>query len=70
MLFDYGKNILESEKERNLYYKFFAGYFFNELIEGYQDRLMGFLTLLQLNPENENPAKKRVFGNISRKESM
>ncbi len=32
MLFD--KSPFESYKERNLYYKFFAGYFFNELVPG------------------------------------
>ena len=32
MLFD--KSPFESYKERNLYYKFFAGYFFNGLVPG------------------------------------
>lgn len=62
MLFDDGENILESDKERNLYYKFFAGYFFNEFIIGYQNRLMDFLTLLQSNSEDDNPVNKRHFG--------
>lgn len=34
--------IVESEKERNLYAKFFAGYFFNEFAPGYQDRIQMF----------------------------
>ncbi len=38
--------VLESEKERNLYYKFFAGYFFNELVEGYQQRVSDFYKFL------------------------
>lgn len=41
------KGVFESEKERNLYYKFFAGYFFNELIEGYGDRVEAFYELLK-----------------------
>lgn len=39
MIFSLNNNAFESEKERNLYYKFFAGYFFNELIDGYSDRV-------------------------------
>jgi hypothetical protein len=34
MLFDTGPEAFESEKERNCYYKFFCGYFFNELVDG------------------------------------
>jgi hypothetical protein len=37
MLFDRSISIFESEKERNLYYKVFAGYLLNEFIPGYQD---------------------------------
>ena len=47
MLFDVGTEVLESEKERNLYTKFFAGYYFNEFIEGYENRvssLNGYLS--------------------------
>lgn len=44
MLFSFGNSLLESEKERNLYYKFFAGYFFNELVPGCRDRLHYFAT--------------------------
>ena len=36
---------MESYKERNLYYKIFAGYFFNELIDGYENRVIQFLKL-------------------------
>jgi hypothetical protein len=39
MLFSFGDNVVESEKERNLYYKFFAGYFLNELLPGWENRL-------------------------------
>jgi len=39
MIFSAGADILESEKERNFYTKFFAGYFFNELVDGYDDRV-------------------------------
>ena len=46
MIFDFSDDVFESEKERNLYYKFFAGYFFNEMISGYKDRLKGFVDLL------------------------
>ncbi len=47
MLFEFGDQIFESEKERNLYYKFFAGYFFNELVAGYENRLQSFVDLLE-----------------------
>ena len=43
MLFEATPHVMESEKERNLYYKFFAGYFFNELVLGYQNRINVFL---------------------------
>lgn len=39
-------NEFESNRERNLYYKFFAGYFFNELIEGVEKRKAAFCDLL------------------------
>lgn len=38
----------ESYKERNLYYKIFAGYLFNELIPEYYERKTKFLKLLEL----------------------
>lgn len=38
---------LESEKERNFYSKVFGGYFFNELIPGYESRLEDFTSLLK-----------------------
>lgn len=40
------ENVIESEKERNLYSKVFAGYYFNELIPGYESRLQGFADLI------------------------
>lgn len=40
MLFDTSDETFESEKERNLYYKFFAGYFLNELVSGFDTRLL------------------------------
>lgn len=46
MIFNHSQSDFESEKERNLYYKIFAGYFFNELIPGYDDRLAKFCRLL------------------------
>ncbi len=46
MIFNIDSSAFESEKERNLYYKFFAGYFFNDLIDGYADRLAAFCSLL------------------------
>ena len=39
MIFDTERSAFESEKERNLYTKFFAGYFLNELIIGYKERV-------------------------------
>lgn len=41
---DFNNN--ESYKERNLYYKLFAGYLFNELLEGADNRKSGFFQLL------------------------
>jgi len=39
MLFDTNRTVFESEKERNLYAKYFAGYLLNELVEGYSERV-------------------------------
>jgi hypothetical protein len=39
-------HLFESYKERNLYYKIFAGYLFNEIIEGYDKRKTDFLSLI------------------------
>lgn len=39
-------NVSESYKERNLYYKLFAGYLFNELLEGAEGQKAGFFQLL------------------------
>ncbi len=44
--------LIESEKERNLYFKFFAGFYFNELIDGYTSRMKGFLKLLKVKISN------------------
>jgi hypothetical protein len=46
MLFEKGENIFESEKERNFYMKFFAGYFLNDLIDGSAKRLSRFWDIL------------------------
>ncbi len=51
MLFDTSPEIFESEKERNLYYKIFAGYLFNDLIPGYDNRLHAFCNLLNSTEE-------------------
>ena len=37
----------ESYKERNLYYKIFAGYLFNEIIPGEEERKNSFIDLLR-----------------------
>ena len=46
MLFTSKAEDFESEKERNLYYKVFAGYFFNELVPGLEERLALFADLI------------------------
>ena len=43
MIFATDGRKFESYKERNLYYKFLAGYFFNELIQGESERMSWFL---------------------------
>ncbi|MEK6623460.1 MAG: hypothetical protein AABY86_00735 [Bdellovibrionota bacterium] len=43
---DTNQKYFESYKERNLYYKFFAGYLFNELIPGFDCRVASFNSLL------------------------
>ena len=40
-------SLIESEKERNLCTKFFAGYFFNEFTAGYAKRIVQFNRYLQ-----------------------
>ena len=55
MIFDNSSNAFESEKERNLYYKIFAGYLLNELIPGYQDRLQSLCNLIN-NPADRGKA--------------
>ncbi|MGN1056045.1 MAG: hypothetical protein ACI4QS_04925, partial [Comamonas sp.] len=39
--------LIESEKERNLCSKFFAGYFFNEFTAGYSKRIVQFNRYIQ-----------------------
>ena len=66
MLFNVSKDrFFESYKERNLYYKFFAGYYFNELIQGCQERLDFFYNLLK-NPDKSLGAEfpKEVFAKV------
>lgn len=46
MIFEIDNREFESEKERNLYWKFFAGFYFNELIPGYEVRVREFYSLL------------------------
>ncbi len=46
MIFTNYDEIFESNKERNLYYKIFAGFFFNELLPGYEQRKKDFFDLL------------------------
>ena len=46
MLYQTNSIFVESEKERNLYAKFFAGYYFNELVDGANERLVAFSKLL------------------------
>ena len=47
MIFEFGNTVVESEKERNLYTKFFAGYFFNEIVAGSNTRLTNFAGLIK-----------------------
>jgi len=42
VIFDLGTDVFESEKERNLYYKVFAGYLLNEYVDGFEARLDRF----------------------------
>lgn len=49
---------LESYKERNLYYKIFAGYLFNELVDGYNERKNSFFKRLEKTPSD------RIFGEV------
>jgi hypothetical protein len=46
LIYDFAETSFESEKERNLYYKIFAGYLFNELVPGYDSRVQAFFELL------------------------
>lgn len=59
MLFSFGEDIVESEKERNLYYKFFAGYFLNELLPGWENRLQRFAELIGSTARDESVRLER-----------
>lgn len=60
MLFDAPEpGLPESYKERNLYYKFFCGYFVNELISGHEERLRKLFDLIE-SSENVLPPKAVV----------
>jgi hypothetical protein len=56
MLFNGDGRVFESYKERNLYFKFFAGYFFNELIPGHEERLSFFANLVASQLRSERDA--------------
>lgn len=49
----------ESYKERNLYYKIFAGYIFNEFVAGYAERKERFLDLICKQENNTNYYKTK-----------
>jgi len=51
-------HLFESYKERNLYYKIFAGYYFNEIVPGYEERKSKFFSLL----ENGIQDEERIYG--------
>lgn len=65
MVFNLPNNykLRESYKERNLYYKFFAGYFFNEFISTIDERTIAFIKRLKeivLNEENRFIGDKKI----------
>jgi len=63
MIFDNRPDTFESEKERNLYYKIFAGYILNELIPGYPNRLNNLCKVIN-NPEERGksaPTSKLIL---------
>ena len=64
MLFDIKEEYFKSVKERNLYAKFFAGYFFNDLITGYEQRINNFIELLN---NDEKVINKSFLENKSEK---
>ena len=47
MIFEMKNREFESEKERNLYFKFFAGFYSNELIPGYAARVKSWYSLMR-----------------------
>jgi hypothetical protein len=51
----------DSRKERNLYYKFFAGYYFNPFIKGIEKRITKFYTCLDLGVALDNPDALKRF---------
>jgi hypothetical protein len=53
------EQVFESYKERNLYYKFFAGYFANELIHGWETRFKSLVDLI--NAKYEPLGKKLIM---------
>ena len=55
MLFDFGGNVFESKKERNFYAKYLGGYYFNELVPGWEHRLQAFTSLLSALAAPNNP---------------
>jgi hypothetical protein len=61
MIFDNSLSTFESEKERNLYYKIFAGYLLNEFIPGYQDRLQSLCSLINNSEERGKAAPKSTL---------
>ena len=54
MLFNFPENTIESEKELNFYFKFFAGYYFNELVPGIEGRIQDFCQILNNAPDRFN----------------
>lgn len=59
MIFDHGIDVFESEKERNLYYKVFAGYLLNEYIDGIEARLNAFCRWV-----NDAPHRGKAAPNV------
>ena len=59
MLFTTKNDDFESEKERNLYYKLFAGYLFNELVTGVEGRLAAFADIINSSPRRGQAASTK-----------
>ena len=60
MLYQTDKTAIESEKERNLYTKFFGGYYFNEFISGVEKRIKDFSKLLNDKAEEQGMGLKSI----------